>query len=395
MKSLQYITCMLFLFLCLLEKTQVKGFLSFAKRRFSGTRHLQRQRDHIQRINFNRAHKSQQIELFQLTPFYLQAKDSRSANRGDGLLGEKKNRESGDQQEKTVVILYHKPKGVITSHSNDDALPSSSTGESKRCTVYDDIKSMEGYINIAEKNNTSTGGQSFEEATGIKSKLHAVGRLDTDTTGLLLLTNDGQLVHHVTNPTASSSKQKKLVKVYDAVIMGFHTLLDDEEDDCDDDIDKSSSTSSVQLSKLLKGVDIGKKYGGMTQPPHELRVLGHPSPKSTLVRIAISEGKNRQVRRMVHAINSGVMNLHRRRIGNIDLEMMQEHDGGGVQGEWRLLTEKEILDGLGWKVRQLDPYEIDETKRRKGSRPSKSNRTTNISNPSKRRKAANVTRRRR
>ena len=51
----------------------------------------------------------------------------------------------------------------------------------------------------------------------IRSKLHAIGRLDADTTGLLLLTNDGALVHHVTNPTASSNQGTgKIVKVYDA-----------------------------------------------------------------------------------------------------------------------------------------------------------------------------------
>eukprot|EP00959_Pyramimonas_sp_CCMP1952_P177257 3705239-Pyramimonas_sp.AAC.1 len=219
--------------------------------------------------------------------------------------------------EKTVVILYHKPKGVITSHSNHDAVSSASANTERR-TVYEDIQSMEGYQYSSTNRNSSSSSAAipttymttkerqkfFEESTGISSKLHAIGRLDTDTTGLLLLTNDGQLVHHVTNPTASSSEQKKLVKVYDAVIMGHHTLDLDHEDFCnDEDVHQSSastpeskSKSSQPLRALLRGVDIGKKYGGMTEPPHDLRVLGHPSPKSTLVRIAISEGKNRQAK---------------------------------------------------------------------------------------------------
>jgi len=178
---------------------------------------------------------------------------------------------------------------------------------------------------------------SFQKATGIHSKLHAIGRLDADTTGLLLLTNDGGLVHHVTNPTAASSKGggKKLVKTYEALIMGYHTLDENEE-------------SSTKLRGLLDGVDIGKKYGGMTLPPEDLEVLDHPTTKTTLVRISISEGKNRQVRRMFHAINSGVIRLHRSRIGELDLGML---DGG--EGCWRMLTEEEVLKGLGWKCRYI------------------------------------------
>ena len=315
----------------------------------------------------------------------------------------KKQQQQQDQQgEKTVVILYHKPKGVITSHSNtNDALPSNNNNNNnnKRCTVYEDIESMKGYIPTKDDNKcTSTDNivTSFRQVTGIKSKLHAIGRLDADTTGLLLLTNDGQLVHHVTNPTASSSKGDKMVKVYHALIMGYHTLNDGDDNDNQDDNDNDNDniSSSTQLKKLLNGVDIGKKYGGMTQPPHELKVINHPTPKSTLVRIAISEGKNRQVRRMFHAIRSGVMNLHRVSIGNIHLDMLHNgnnnnnrnnnNDDGfdsSKEGQWRLLTDKEILDGLGWKVnRQLGIIRTGETiggarkRSRRGSRSSNKNR---------------------
>ena len=123
--------------------------------------------------------------------------------------------------------------------------------------------------------------------------------------------------------------------------MGDHTL----------DPDLETSTKLLELSK---GVDIGKKYGGMTLPPNELQVLNHPSNKTTLVRIAISEGKNRQVRRMFHAVGSGVIQLHRRQVGNIDLDMLALGSEDEVaEGSWRLLTEKEIRIGLGWKVRPL------------------------------------------
>ena len=355
------------------------------------------------------------------------AKGDRNIHRYDKSTRTRTRTQRKRAKEKTVVILYYKPKGVITSHSNNDAV-SNDSSESKRRTVYEDIMSMNGYLPLSSQNAatsaaTSAGSvhvdvdvntitnpnpESFSKITGIQSsKLHAIGRLDAETTGLLLLTNDGQLVHHVTNPTASSSKQKKVVKVYEALIMGHHTLDINMDTDTDTDTDTDSSTttntreeaeSSQKLRRLLNGVDIGKKYGGMTQPPEALEVLGHPSPKSTLVRIAISEGKNRQVRRMFHAINSGVMQLHRSRVGTIDLNFLKgqrvdNHDGddndndnqdcdhdhnhsrdelNDMEGSWRVLTEKEVLDGLGWKSRYIDAVEEgSSTSTRSGSRNKK------------------------
>ena len=255
-------------------------------------------------------------------------------------LKKKNNLFNGQEKEETVVILYYKPKGVITSHSKQDSVSLNNIKvqeQNGRITVYDDVMSMKGLIN-AENSN----GRSFSQVTGIHSKLHAIGRLDVDTTGLLLLTNDGGLVHHVTNPNSSTAlDQGKITKVYDALIMGYHTL----------DPDLETSTKLLELSK---GVDIGKKYGGMTLPPNELKVLNHPSSKTTLVRIAISEGKNRQVRRMFHSIGSGVIQLHRRQVGNIDLDMLAFGSTNEVvEGSWRLLTKKEIMNGLNWIVRPL------------------------------------------
>ena len=175
--------------------------------------------------------------------------------------------------------------------------------------------SMKGYISSSSSNtnndtNTHTSNDkdsSFEKVTGIRSKLHAIRRLDADTTGILLLTNDGALVHHITSPTSSSSQGTGKIG------MGRHHTLDllklNEMDDPESS--QSHSQSSDGLIRILDGVDIGKNFGGMTLSPHYLKVLDHPSPKSTHVRIAISEGRNRQVRRMFHAINSGVMQLHR------------------------------------------------------------------------------------
>jgi pseudouridine synthase len=217
-------------------------------------------------------------------------------------------------EERTAVLLFYKPPNVVTSHVSPD----------DRSTVYDEI-TMDGFV------GASSSGKSFAETTGICTKFNSVGRLDADTTGLLLLTNDGSLVHHVTNPNAPTHTNKGAVtKTYEALIMGHHT------------------NETLQL--LWEGIDIGAKHGGMTQPVHDLQILDYPRHKSTTVSITISEGKNRQVRRMFHALGSGVMQLKRTYIGDkLNLNGLQE-------GQWRLLTDNEVRESLDWEPRVLpDP----------------------------------------
>ena len=239
-------------------------------------------------------------------------------------------RDDGPAIERTVAILYHKPRGLLTTHVSDDAiLPLHTEAENKkpRGTVYSDIQSMKGFTPVETRAISSS--TSFEEITGVRSKLHSIGRLDAETSGLLLFTNDGALVHHVTNPTASThgGHSRAITKTYEAVIMGAH--------------------DDTTLKQLWSGVDLGAKYGGITKPVHDLRVLAHPTSKSTLVSVTISEGRNRQIRRMFHALNSGVMKLKRTKIGeHLTLEGLNE-------GQWRLLSEHEIEKCLQWKPRTL------------------------------------------
>jgi 16S rRNA U516 pseudouridylate synthase RsuA-like enzyme len=98
---------------------------------------------------------------------------------------------------------------------------------------------------------------------------------------------------------------------------------------------------------LTEGVASSQKHGGQTRPVDNLSILSYPSRTTTCVSITISEGKNRQIRRMFHAIGSGVMKLHRISVGEINLGDLKE-------GEWRLLSEDEVLRGLGYKCRHLD-----------------------------------------
>ena len=186
---------------------------------------------------------------------------------------------------------------------------------------------MRGFVGL--KNHVD---MTLEDVTGVESEWNAIGRLDADTTGLLLLTNDGALVHHVTNRNAkTNARAGSPGKTYEARIMGFH------------------ENDSPVLEKLrLYGVDIGSKYGGLTQPVPDLAVVSHPTPKTTLVTLTLYEGKNRQVRRMFHAVGSGVMKLRRTAIGD------KLSVAGLEEGQWRVLSDKEVRSALNWEPRNFE-----------------------------------------
>lgn len=233
-------------------------------------------------------------------------------------------------KEYTVVLLYNKPPGVVTTHATDDPLG--------RPNVYDEVRSMKGY------RGSATGASTFETVTGVKSSLHAIGRLDADTSGLILLTNDGRLVQHVSNKNALSIQEgKPISKTYEALVMGHH-----------------EPTSCILEEMRTRGVDIGSKYGGLTNPVNDIRVLAHPTPKTTLVSLVLVEGRNRQIRRMFHAVGSGVIRLRRTKIGSrLNLRGLEE------DGSWRVLGREEVRQGLDWEPRQLEGPQ-HEQRHRKG-----------------------------
>ncbi len=134
--------------------------------------------------------------------------------------------------------------------------------------------------------------------------LAPVGRLDQDTSGLLLFTNDSDLAHAITAPSS------KLPKTYDARCNG---RLDD-----------------AAIARLASGIELDD---GPTSPARVER-LG-ADDRSTTLRIVITEGRNRQVRRMVMAIGSRVVTLHRPRVGPLQL-------GELGLGECRRLTPAEL-----------------------------------------------------
>ena len=137
-------------------------------------------------------------------------------------------------------------------------------------------------------------------------RLYPVGRLDYDSEGLLLLTNDGELAQRLTHPSC------EVDKVYLARVTG--------------------NPSNEAIDKLRRGVfmegDERRTY------PASVRVVRDESLYSDIV-VSIHEGRNRQVRRMFDAVGHKVLLLRRIRFGSLEL-------GDLKRGEWRELTAQEV-----------------------------------------------------
>jgi 23S rRNA pseudouridine2605 synthase len=173
------------------------------------------------------------------------------------------------QQQKRVYLLLYKPKGYLTTYKDPEGRP----------TVYDLIADVGTFVS-------------------------PVGRLDLDTSGLLIMTNDNQFAERVTNPKSHVPKTY-LVKA--------STLLTD-----------------AQLEQLRSGIEL---KDGPTRPAVVTRL--RDSGKYTHFEITLTEGRNRQVRRMVEALESHVLKLVRVKIGEIAI-------GTLPIGTWRELTTAEI-----------------------------------------------------
>ncbi|WP_166239277.1 pseudouridine synthase [Paenibacillus turpanensis] len=176
-------------------------------------------------------------------------------------------------KEQHVYILLNKPKGVITS----------ATDPGGRKTVLD-------YLH------------------GVKERVYPVGRLDYDTEGLLLLTNDGEWAYMLTHP------KHHVPKTYHATVKGM-------------------PHGSV-LEKLASGV---KLKDGMTAPAEVDYVDVDPEKKSSVISITIHEGRNRQVRRMFEAVGYPLERLKRVRFGSITLD-------GLKRGKFRNLSKEEVTE---------------------------------------------------
>jgi len=167
------------------------------------------------------------------------------------------------------VLVLNKPRGVVTTVSDPQGRP----------TVLDDLPD--------------------------DVRLFPVGRLDIDTTGVLLLTNDGELTNRLLHPRG------KVAKAYEALVEG--------------------RVSAETLRVLRSGVDLDD---GITHPAR-VDPMDRRHPGGTWLRLEITEGRNRIVKRMCAAVGHPVMRLHRARFAGLGTQ-------GLKPGQWRVLTADEL-----------------------------------------------------
>ncbi len=184
------------------------------------------------------------------------------------------NNEILSREEKEYIIL-NKPRGVVTTTRDDK----------NRKTVLDLIKT--------------------------NKRLYPVGRLDYDTTGALLLTNDGELTNLLIHP------RNKVDKVYIAKVRGF--------------FDKESSLK-MSRGVIIDGVKTAKCFV-------KLKKFDKKS-NSSLVEVVIHEGRNHQVKKMFNAVGFDVLKLKREMFAFLDVN-------GLKSGEYRYLSIKEVKQLYG------------------------------------------------
>lgn len=172
-------------------------------------------------------------------------------------------------QEKKIYIIMNKPQGLITSAKDQFG----------RKTVIDLLE-------------------------GVSERVYPVGRLDYDTSGLLLLSNDGDFTYKMTHP----SHQVK--KTYLAIVTG--------------------TPDAEDMGKFRNGL----KIEDYITSPASIQIREVKENKSE-IEVTIHEGKNRQVRKMFEAIDHPVISLKRIKEGKLELGNLKE-------GEWRYLTESEV-----------------------------------------------------
>lgn len=173
--------------------------------------------------------------------------------------------------------------------------------------VYIALNKPEGYVSTVKDEK---GRKTIIDLIKIKERVYPIGRLDYDTSGLILLTNDGDIYNKIIHPREEKNK------IYIAIIKGI--------------------PSKEEIERFENGINID----GYITAKASFKVLKSNSDCSE-VKIMIHEGKNRQIRKMCEAIKHPVLKLKRVQIGDIKL-------GDLPKGEWRFLNDNEL--NYLWKL---------------------------------------------
>lgn len=178
-------------------------------------------------------------------------------------------------------------------------------------TILDNQKNYEYYLLNKPRGVVSTTNDEHNRKTIVdlvvsNQRIYPIGRLDYDTTGAIILTNDGYLANKLMHPSSN------IEKTYVAKVTGLVT--------------------GYEIKKLREGIIVdGKKTN---KAKVNLKSYDKKTDKST-VELTIHEGRNHQVKKMFEAINHDVIKLKRERYANLDLTNLKS-------GEYRKLTNKEI-----------------------------------------------------
>lgn len=162
--------------------------------------------------------------------------------------------------------------------------------------IYIMLNKPVGYISSA----SSRQGRSVLDLVKVKERIYPVGRLDKDSSGLILLTNDGELTNEITHPRYGSEKEYEVV-----------------------------------LNRPLLNTDKKALEKGMVVEGKKLQPAKVISVKNTKINLVLKEGINRQIRKMMGHLSYGVLELRRVRIGNLKLGKLKE-------GQWKKIDKTQI-----------------------------------------------------
>ena len=204
--------------------------------------------------------------------------------------------ESGKVLVNDIVI---KDLGVIIDDTKDQVKVDGKTISKENKYVYIMLNKPKGYVTT---NSEQFGRKSVLDLIDTDYRIFPIGRLDMNTEGLLLLTNDGEFANKLMHP------KNKVEKTYIANVKG--------------------NITEEKIENLRNGVDIG----GYITKPAQVRII---SKDKNEIEIKISEGKNRQVRKMCEAVGLKVINLKRTSVGKLNL-------GNLKIGKYRYLNKNEI-----------------------------------------------------
>jgi len=195
------------------------------------------------------------------------------------------------------VRVNGEPAGLVTFVDADDRVELDGRPVAPEPLAYVLLHKPAGVVTTARD---PQGRATVVALVGHPSRVVPVGRLDADTTGALLLTNDGPLAHRLAHP------RYEVDKVYEAEVEG--------------------EPSEEALRRLAEGVEL---EDGRTAPAR-VRRLGPAQ-----LELVLHEGRKHQVKRMCEAVGHPVRRLHRPRYAGLEL-------GGLAPGEWRGLTPEEV-----------------------------------------------------